>query len=80
MANDTDRRCPDCGGAMSPILIVDKTDISGGYHSPLQYTVPGEKQSFWTGKFPIKGTVGATMCGECGRILLRGIPADQPGG
>lgn len=73
MADPILHKCPDCGGAMSPIFIVDKTHISGGYHHALQYTVPGTKQSFWSGKFPIVGTVGAEMCGECGRILLCGI-------
>lgn len=79
MNDDTQQPCPDCGGAMSAIFVVDKTHVGGGYHHALQYTVPGEKQSFWTGKFPIKGTVGAAMCGKCGRILFRGIPAEQPG-
>lgn len=73
MAEATERPCPDCGGEMAPIVIVDKTHIGGGYHHALQYTVPGTKPSFWTGKFPIKGTVAAAMCSRCGRIVLRGI-------
>jgi hypothetical protein len=80
MAEATERPCPDCGGAMAPIFIVDKTHISGGYHQSLQYTLPGTTPSFWLGKFPIKGTVGAAMCGGCGRIVLRGIPEGQPDG
>ncbi len=80
MAEAADHACPECGGAMASIFIVDKTHISGGYHHALQYTVPGTKPSFWTGKFPIKGTVAAAMCGGCGRIVLHGIPEGQPDG
>src|SRR5262245_49079070 len=74
MADETEPACPDCGGEMSPIHIIDKGHRHGQY--PLEYRLPDAKQSLWTGRFPIAGSIGASMCGACGRIVFRGIPSE----
>jgi hypothetical protein len=80
-----ERKCPDCGGAMAAIEILDKTvatldlnlNIVGmnfPEQSALEYAVPEAKRSWWTGSLPVAGKVAACMCGSCGRILLFGEP------
>jgi len=72
------QQCPDCGGQMSAIFIVDKSHDSGGRHRALQFTLPGEKRSFFMQKFPIAGTVDSVVCHDCRRIFLYAGPADHP--
>jgi hypothetical protein len=75
MSQELERKCPDCGGAMKAIEIVDKTGQAGvPTQTALEYVVPGGKRSFWTGNLPIEGTVAACMCEGCRRILLYGRP------
>jgi hypothetical protein len=64
---------------MAPILIMDKhAGIARlAQTGPLQYRLPDDRQSFWTGKFPSTGTVQAFLCGECGRIAFYGDPQDS---
>lgn len=63
--------CVECDGRMAPIRILDRN-----YRTveSLNYTLPGAKQSFWTGRFPEAGVVEAMMCADCGRITLFGRP------
>ena len=79
MSQDVEGKCPDCGGAMKAIEIIDKTvgtvglsDINLPTQTALEYVVPGGKCSFWTGSLPVEGRVVARMCEGCGRILLYG--------
>ncbi len=72
MAPEEPVPCPHCGAPMAPIFIVDKADHMR--HEALEYTLPSEKPSFWTGRFPIKGTVASIMCSGCGYIILKGVP------
>jgi hypothetical protein len=79
MSLEVERKCPDCGGAMKAIEIIDKTVFGiGSWKDPIQtaleYVVPGGKRSFWTGNLPIAGRVAACICEGCGRILLYGQP------
>jgi hypothetical protein len=81
MSQEVERKCPDCGGAMKTIEIIDKTVGAigiGSWNVPtqtaLEYVVPGGKRSFWTGDLPVAGSVAACMCEGCGRILLYGRP------
>ena len=76
--NTEDKKCPDCGGSMKSIMIIDKTAKGGGVpkHSELEYTVPEAKRSIWTGLLPIEGKITAYMCNGCGRVLLYGQPRE----
>ena len=73
MSDTTARTCPDCDGAMAPIVITYKgmTFASAGERE-LEYRQPDDSRNFWTGKYPTAGKVQAFMCGECGRINLYG--------
>ena len=73
-----DKKCPDCGGPMKSITIIDKTAKGGGrpQHTELEYTVPEKKRSIWTGLLPIEGKITAYMCDGCGRVLLYGQPRE----
>ena len=84
MSQDAERKCPDCGGAMQAIDIIDKTVLAVGFgdlnfptQTALEYVARGRKRSFWTGSVPIEGKVAAYMCAACGRILLYGRPQDD---
>lgn len=75
MTDEVPRICADCQGAMSPIIIMDKSGpgmTRGSYAGPLEYRLPDDRLSFWTGKYPTAGPVEAFLCEECGRIALYG--------
>jgi len=63
---------------MSPIVIMDKQprlarrSVSGS----LEYHLPDDRVSFWTGKYPTAGVVRGFLCGGCGRIALYGDKPD----
>ena len=73
-----ERKCPDCREDMCPITLLDKTHPSG-MHQHLEYALPGaQRSSCWLGgRFPIGGLVAAYICGQCGRILLYGVPNQE---
>lgn len=80
MADQSARKCVECQGPMSPIIIIDRvgmTYTSGGSTQELSYRRPDDKQSFWTGKYPTTGSVQGFMCGDCGRIALYGKAPDS---
>lgn len=78
MAGEVQRTCVECQGSMSPIIIMDKypglarRSVAG----PLEYRLPDDRVSFWTGKYPSAGVVRAFLCAECGRIALYGDKPD----
>lgn len=72
MADDVERKCPDCGREMHEIKLIDQADKYS--HEEMVYTVPEAKRGLWLGQFPIKGRVLAWMCDQCGRIALYGAP------
>jgi predicted RNA-binding Zn-ribbon protein involved in translation (DUF1610 family) len=76
--NTQDKKCPDCGGSMKSIKIIDKTTRGMGIrlHSDLEYTVQEAKRSVWTGLRPIEGKITAYMCNGCGQVLLYGQPRE----
>lgn len=76
MSTPGERKCPDCQDNMAPILLIDKTHVTGG-HQAVEYALAGERWSPWTGRFPTEGTVSAFMCGGCGRIILYGMPKQE---
>ena len=79
MADEAARKCVECQGSMSPILIMDKLHTFPTPHrhaGSLEYRLPDDSLSFWTGKYPTAGTVRAFMCADCGRIALYGGAAD----
>jgi hypothetical protein len=73
MADEHSRKCPECDGAMAPIQLHDKVHRTGS-HEEVEYSLPGDRPSFWLGIYPAAGTVAAFMCGGCGRINLYGVP------
>ena len=63
---------------MFPIVIMDQNAPGAMKHrraGVLEYRMPDDKLSFWSGKYPSAGFVHAFMCGNCGRIALYGEPA-----
>lgn len=79
METESQRVCVECEGAMAPIIIMDKAPgVARHYVSgQLEYRLPDDKVSFWTGRFPSTGVVRAYLCADCGRIALYG---DRPEG
>jgi len=62
---------------MSPIIVMDKLHPGPTKHrhtGSLEYRLPEDRLSFWTGKYPTAGPVVAFMCKECGRIALYAEP------
>ena len=78
MSDETSKVCVECGGAMAPIVLMDKHVGMArlAQTGPLEYRLPDDRLSFWTGKYPTAGTVRAFLCGECGRIALYGGAAE----
>ena len=75
MADDVARTCVECQGSMFPITIMDKFHPGPTKHrhtGSLEYRMPEDRLSFWTGKFPTAGLVQAFMCEGCGRIAMYG--------
>ena len=74
MAGEQLRKCIECQGAMSPIIIMDKAPrVARHLHAgSLEYRLPDDRVSFWTGRYPTAGEVRAFMCEACGRIALYG--------
>ncbi len=75
MDDNLSRTCIECQGVMSPIVIMDKTrpwPTTHRHADSLEYRMPDDRVSFWTGKYPTAGTVRAFLCAGCGRIALYG--------
>jgi hypothetical protein len=74
MAHEMSRSCGECQGAMAPVIIMDQSPGIARHTVaiPLQYRLPDDRVSFWTGKYPTAGSVRAFMCESCGRIALYG--------
>ncbi|MFO0896164.1 MAG: hypothetical protein U0836_01945 [Pirellulales bacterium] len=63
---------------MSPIILLDKTErwpIEHRSATALEYRLPDDRLSFWTGKYATAGAVKGFMCEECGHIALYGEKA-----
>jgi len=71
--------CPDCGGELRDVAIIER---GHGNHQVegLRYGFPEERRSFWRFSQPIEGNIASRMCVECGRILLYGVPKEDPVG
>lgn len=73
MADELSRTCIECQGVMSPIVVMDKFHPGPGRHlyaGELEYRLPEDRLSFWTGKYPTAGYIQAFLCASCGRISL----------
>ena len=82
MADDASKTCVECRGVMAPIIVMDKDRYGNTGPGPqsLEYRLPDDRRSFWTGKYPTAGRVRAFLCAGCGRIALYGSePAAEPG-
>ena len=51
MSGQDSRTCVECQGAMSPIVIMDKSPglAKHSYPGRLEYRLPDDRVSFWTG-------------------------------
>ncbi len=81
MADEVQRTCVECQGSMSPIVIMDKAPGMARHAvvGPLEYRLPDDRASFWTGKSHGRGGAGL-LCAGCGRITLYGDnPHAEPG-
>jgi hypothetical protein len=72
MPETEERSCPDCGGVMHGIKILDR---GGRYNfasetDVIEYAVPEARRSFWTGRFPVEGRVGG--------VHVPGLRQDRP--
>lgn len=74
MSDDATRKCVECEGVMSPVVVMDRNYKS---ISQLAYRQLDDKASFWTGQYATAGSVLAYMCGHCGRIALYGAPPES---
>jgi hypothetical protein len=73
------RTCVECGASMFLIVIMDKLHpwpTKHRYTGSLEYRLPDDSLSFWTGKYPTAGPIDALMCENCGRIALYGGTAN----
>ena len=73
MSDDATRKCIECEGAMSPVVVMDRNYKN---IQQLTYRHLDDKISFWSGKYATAGSVLAFMCGNCGRIALYGAPPE----
>jgi hypothetical protein len=79
MADEGLKDCAECGGTMSPVVIMDKVD-HGGTPRDLEYRQPDDSRRFWSGRYPTAGRVRGFLCAGCGRIALYGsVPDAEPG-
>lgn len=76
MGVETSTVCSDCQGQMAPIVIMDKYYVNNRYTQELEYRLPDDKISFWSGKYPTAGKVQAFLCGNCGKIALYGSASE----
>ena len=74
MTDDVTRKCPECEGTMSPVVVMDRNYKSV---AQLAYRQLDDKISFWTGQYATAGPVLSYMCSNCGRIALFGAPPDR---
>lgn len=72
MGDDSRKVCSECQGAMTEIVLMDRFHPRSSYSQQVQYRLPDDKISFWTGKYPTAGNVLAFLCSDCGRIALYG--------
>ena len=72
---DTRSACPDCGGSMEPIRLVDQA--AGGAHMAMEYAAPDARRHWFSSRFPVAGHVTARICSDCGRIVLHGEPPKE---
>ena len=75
MSDEDARDCTECEGSMFPVVMMDK--MHGGI-GQLEYRLPDDKRSFWTGRYPTAGLVQAFLCQDCGRIALYGQVSNPP--
>lgn len=69
MPEEATRKCSQCEGDMSPVVVLDRNYKN--VHQ-LAYRQVEDKPSFWTGSYATAGPVLSYMCGKCGRIDLYG--------
>ena len=87
MVNENTQQCPDCGGELEFIKIVDATQpgMAAGvttetspasHHVQLQYAAEDAERSGWSKRFPTAGHLRGRMCTQCGRVVLYAVPRD----
>ncbi len=71
MQPDQQDKCPQCEAVTTPVVVMDKVHPHVG-GLDLEYRLPGDRPSFWSGHYPTAGRVNALMCSGCGLIQLFG--------
>jgi hypothetical protein len=62
---------------MGAIQVLDRVGERGARHERgLAYTAVDAEDSFWTGGFPVHGTIEALLCRRCRRIVLYAVEHD----
>jgi hypothetical protein len=74
-----ERKCPDCSGELVPIKLFGrgwKNPLSGAAIDTevMYYADADAKRSTFLNMFEEAGTVEATLCNDCRRIFLHGLP------
>lgn len=72
MGDNSPKVCSECDGTMQQIILMDRYHSNNRFTQELEYRLPDDKRSFWTGKYPTGGNVQAFMCSDCGKINLYG--------
>jgi hypothetical protein len=65
------RRCPDCGGEMRGIKLLERSHLNQLVQ--LKYTAEDAEKG-WFSDYPVEGLVRGWMCRSCQRIVLYGVP------
>jgi hypothetical protein len=73
------RKCPECGGSLHPIRILERGDsqFKSNVHYDLEYALEPAKKGLigsLLGRFPTDGYLVGELCEQCGRVLLRAVP------
>ena len=67
-ANAPTRDCPDCGGTMKQIQIVDRGESY--MHFKMNFTEHDSRATL--GMYPITGSIDAFLCDDCDSVRLYG--------
>ena len=66
-----ERSCPDCGGVLSPIVMLSP-------EQSFAYGHPGGGRDWWFGGLEIAGHVRAALCCSCLRVFWYAVPRSAP--
>ncbi len=69
-----EKKCPDCGGSMIPIRVLQRQysafSVLTDRHRALEWAYVDSARGFLTEKYKVEGTVAALACRSCRRVFL----------